>query len=165
MPDAQYQIMARADDIGDSCHWRAEGHAWSEARWRRRARWVGFGSSLVSALGGAGAIGAAIADNPAGAAVGGAIAILAAAVGAYNTAIQPSKEAEQHRVASAGFAALRTRCRNLARISPGSVEAAREELEAITSRKAQLEYDATAAEPNALRHVTPPEPHQTPDPS
>jgi hypothetical protein len=75
--------------------------------------------------------------------------MLAAVGSAYTTGIQPAKQAEQHRVANAGFAHLRTRCRNLAKAPPADIEAARAALEAITDRLAQLEDSSTGVEARA----------------
>ena len=81
--------------------------------------------------------------------------LVGAGVTAFVTGVQPAAEAERHRLANAGFADIRTRCRNLATVPPADGEAALAELKSLTERKALLERDAPAVERKAREKLEP----------
>lgn len=147
-------LRARVDGLYWACDFRSVEHGLSHARWSRRSTLLGVVAAVVTALAGVGFLTSAKAGTWL-AIASGVLALIAAALTAANTALQPQAKADAHKRAADAYAILRTQLRDFLdlRLAQETPEAAYERYMELAKQRRDVQEAAPAVEEWARQKV------------
>jgi hypothetical protein len=146
-------LRERAQGIWYDCAARAEEHRVSTVRWNFWSMWLGFGAAFATAVAGVSFLASAKAGTWL-AIVAGALALIAAAATAANTALQPRVRADEHKRAFDAYEILRKDLRDFMDLTLArEPQSAYDTYGKLARRRRELQSEAPAIEEWARKKV------------
>ena len=145
---AQLAIVGEARKLGVDTLYSEKGHFAAAASWRKWNYFLGIPSAALSAI-----AGGSILNDKAGL-VTGLVALLASALIALSTFLNPSERESQHQRAGVSYGRLRRLIRQFVQIDPflpQSEDALRARLDELTENVSNLQAEAPAIPAYAYR--------------